>query len=261
MLAGAAMAATAVGVAPATAAVHPGPGDAQARLLSCHHALRPGARYMTVDATMHALAPGERMEMRFDLYRRPAGHPGFVRVPGPGLGVFNHAAAGVTAYHFVKRIQNLPGTADYRVAVTLQWLAHDGSSQARVVRSTPICHQVEPRPNLRVAQIAVSPGADAGSAVYSVVVANAGASTPASLGVGLSIAGVALPEVTVPGLAAGAQRTVTFDGPRCAAGSLLAAVVDPERLVPEVLDADNRRVVRCPAAAAAETEAEGAPRP
>lgn len=226
----------------------PGPGDAVGRLVSCHRALHPSERYMAVEGEMHALGSGERMQIRFDLYRRSSPSARFGRVAGPGLGVWHLAEPGVGSYRFVKRITNLPGTVDYRVGVSLQWLAADGSRLAGVVRYTPVCHQVELRPDLRVERIAMASGPDAGSATYSVVVGNHGGGAARRFNVTLSVGGMALAPASVNGLAVGRRRAVTLVGPRCTPYTPLSAVVDPEHRVPEVVDANNARTTACPAA-------------
>jgi hypothetical protein len=101
-------------------------------------------RFLIVEASMHALAPGEQLQIRFDLFRRPGPGASFARVPGPGLGSYRHAAPGVGGYRFRKRIQNLPGPAEYRVAATFRWLEADGAEMARTTRSAPVCREPGP---------------------------------------------------------------------------------------------------------------------
>ncbi|MFL5821162.1 MAG: hypothetical protein ACJ76S_10835 [Solirubrobacteraceae bacterium] len=125
---------------PALAAI-PSWRDASARLIACHRARIPADRYLTVEGSMHALGPGEHLEIRFDLSRRRGPGTPFARVPGPGLGSYRHATAGAGGYRFRKTIQNLPGPAEYRVSVTFGWLAVDGSQMAHAVRSAPVCRQ------------------------------------------------------------------------------------------------------------------------
>ena len=50
------------------------------------------------------------------------------------------------------------------------------------------------------------------------------------------------------GLPAGEQRTVTFTGPACAAGSQLTVALDPAEAVDERDEEDNVLVAPCPAA-------------
>jgi hypothetical protein len=93
--------------APAAPAATPAWRYASARLIACHRAIDPLDRYLVVEASMHALAPGQHLQMRFDLFRRPDPGTPFRRVAGPGLGSYRHATSGVGGYRFRKRIQNL----------------------------------------------------------------------------------------------------------------------------------------------------------
>jgi hypothetical protein len=127
--------------APAASGATPPWRDASARLIACHRAADPRGRYLIVEASMHALAAGQHLQIRFDLFRRPGAGTPFTRVSAPGLGSYQHAAYGVGGYRFRKRIQNLPGPADYRVAATFRWLAADGSEAARTVRAAPVCRE------------------------------------------------------------------------------------------------------------------------
>ena len=47
----------------------------------------------------------------------------------------------------------------------------------------------------------------------------------------LSVAGVALPNIAVTGLAADSKQLVEFTGPRCNAGTTLVATADPREAV------------------------------
>ena len=64
-----------------------------------------------------------------------------------------------------------------------------------------------------------------------------------------------LEPVTVPGLAAGELRVVTFDGPGVRAGRPLTATVDPELAVDERDEEDNVLVADVPAVAAPHSKA------
>jgi len=146
-LAALALASTLWLAAPPAPAVTPSWRDASARLIACHRAANAVDRYLIVEASMHALGAGQHMEIRFDLFRRPGPGTPFTRVPGPGLGSYRHAASGVGRYRFRKRIQNLPGPEEYRVAMTFRWLTTNGTEVARAVRSAPVCRQPGPPPD------------------------------------------------------------------------------------------------------------------
>lgn len=214
-----------------------------ARLLSCHSALRPVQRSLTVEGEMFRAAAGERMQMRFDLLRRAPGG-GFRRLPAPGLGVFKRAQAGVADYRFRKTIRNLPAPAELRVQVTFRWLTPTGREVARLVRSSPVCRQPELRPDLRV--VALS----AGSGGYRVVVRNAGASPALGFLVGVVVDGRPLTAQRVATLGPGESRPLIFAGPACDPGQLVLARVDQHRRVDEASELDNVRAIPCPGATA-----------
>jgi hypothetical protein len=237
-----ATAALSVPAAPAAAA----PPPAQVSLVSCHRALRPPDRHVTVEGRMEALGAGARLQMRFDLYRRREGAAAFTRIPGPGLGVYNQAAPGVATYRFRKMVRNLPAPADYRVVVEFRWLTADGTVGARVVRSSPVCRQTDRRPDLRVGTIEVAPGPAGGQATYTVVVRNTGGARAGGFDVGLALAGARQPAVHVPGLAPGGRLAVAFAAPACSAGQAVVASADVSRSVEEASEANNVRGLPCP---------------
>jgi hypothetical protein len=139
-----ALASTLALAAPSAPAATPTWRDASARLIACHRAASAMDRYLVVEASMHALAAGEQLQIRFDLFRRPGPGAPLGRVPGPGLGSYRRAAPGVGGYRFRKRIQNLPGPAEYRVTATFRWLGTDGGEMARTARAAPVCREPGP---------------------------------------------------------------------------------------------------------------------
>lgn len=232
----------AVAAAPASALRRPLARDAAARVLTCHQALTPSARYLLVEGSMGQLAPGLRLQMRFDLYRRYSPTGRFLRVSGPGLGYLYRARAGVTRYRYDKRVVNLPA-AQYRMVVTFRWTSGSGTLLAQTVRYAPICSVYDLRPNLQIPFVSVSP-TDDGAARYDVYVRNAGRTTASNFDVGLTVAGVAQTPVTLFELAPGAGTVVSFAAPRCSAGPVVAAV-DADGRVAESSELDNRRVPAC----------------
>lgn len=231
-------------VAPASAVRRPLARDAGARVVACHQALAPAARYLLVEGTMGQLAPGLRLQMRFDLYRRyrPTGR--LFRVRAPGLGVLLRAGAGVTRYRYSKRVINL-AAAQYRMVVTFRWTTASGRLLAQTVRWAPPCSVYDLRPNLQIPFVSVTP-TDDGAARYDVYVRNAGRTTARYFDVGLSVAGVPQAPVTLFELAPGAGTVVSFAAPRCTAGPVVATA-DPDGRVSESSELDNRRIPACAA--------------
>jgi len=230
--------------APASAAPATAPPDAaKVRLVACHTGADPSARSLTVDASMRAIAGSARMQLRFDLYRQRRGR--LVAVGGPGLGNWNLATPGVARLRFRKTIANLPAPGVYRVLVRYRWLDADGTSVATARRLTLPCTQPDPRPDLRVRSVDVTPGSEPGSRTYLVTVRNAGRSPAADFDVVLAVDGAPRPAVTVAGLAAGASRTVSIEGPRCGVGGSLLVTVDPDDRVDESLEGNDQRTFPC----------------
>ncbi len=245
LIAGGATAALAV-VAPAAPAASP----ARVRLEKCRTALEQANRYAVFTGSMDSLRTGNRLAMRFVLYRRASGANAFERVAAPGLGVWHRAKRGVPAYRFRQRVENLSAPADYRVRVTFRWAGPAGKPTVVKRRTSAVCSQPDLRPDLRVAIKSVTP-AGAGQADYTLAVRNAGRSFAGKrrgFDVALSVGGVAQPAVTVSGLKAGKRRLVTFRAPRCTAGSTVAAAVDPDGRVEEADEANNAASRVCAAA-------------
>ena len=212
---------------------------ASAQLDRCHHSLDAAQRYAVFSGAMRSLRAGQdRMEMRFDLFRRANGALTFRRVAAPGLGVWSHADAGVGGYRFRQKVANLTAPAAYRSVVSFRWIDTGGRVFARAQHVTASCQQRDPRPDLRVAGLTHSPG------TYHVTVRNTGHSPARDFDVNLSVGGVpVVPSQTVGLLPAGEDRTLDFSGPRCA--SVVVATVDPGNVVAESNEANNTLTATC----------------
>jgi hypothetical protein len=238
-----ALLALAVAAPPAGAAVPP--DAARARLVACHTGTDAASRYLTAEASMRSLRSGDQMQLRFDLYRRLGPGTLAVHVGGPGLASWNEATAGVARFRFRKSIANLPARAQYRVVVHYRWLDGSGQPFARAVRRTPWCAEPDPRPDLRPVTVTSAPGPGANRTTYFVLVRNEGHSPAGSFDVELAVDGAREPAVTVPGLAAGGQRSVAIVGRDCAPGGTLEAIVDPDDRVDESDETDDRATFPC----------------
>ena len=236
--------AAAVAVPAADALRHPGFRYARAQVVACHHALDSADRFMTIAGYMRSLRAGDRMEMRFDLFRREGGR--FVPVTGPGLGVWNRADAGVERYRYRKRVENLAAPARYRARVRFRWSDDAGHVTASTLRTTRVCFQPDLRPDLRVGRIGVAPGPTAASRRYTVFVRNDGPTAAGPFDVSFSIAGAAAGTQAVDGLAAGTRRRVVFTAQRCETGAQLMAVADSGSAVDERREGNDSLTVPCP---------------
>jgi hypothetical protein len=235
-------------VAPPAVAVVEGaraPG-ARATLVACHFAVAQPARYAVFGGSMASLRDGnDRLQMRFDVYRRLPGSAAFQRIQAPGLGSWNRANAGVTKYRFRQKVENLPAPAFYRAVVSFRWLNAAGKVFARTKRTTVSCVQPDPRPDLRPARITAT-RLGGGNWRYDVAVRNNGRSDASDFDVALNVNGVAQPASTLPGLGAGLRKVVQFTAPRCDPGTQVKVDVDPDNRVAEADETNNSLTVDCP---------------
>jgi hypothetical protein len=125
-------------------------------------------------------------------------------------------------------------------------VAADGAVLARARATSRVCRQPDPRPNLVVAGIAVRLGADAASGAYLVRVRNTGRGAAGPSTLALDLAGVALPSVPVPPLAAGERAVVALAGPACVPGTPITATADAADEVDERQEDDDALTVPCP---------------
>lgn len=233
-------------LAPAAAHATPAGAPVAARLIACHPAVAKAERFAIFQGAMTRWRHSARVEIRFDLLARPAGSPSFQPVAGPGLGVWNRSGLGVSRYRFRKRVENLPAPAAYRAVVSFRWLGANGKVLGRAVRLTPVCHQPDPRPDLRVGRVTATRAGNKANARYTIVVRNDGRSAAGNFDVVLGVNGIDRPAETVGGLATGERRAVTIVASRCAPGESLTVVLDPDGRVDEANEGNDRATVPCP---------------
>lgn len=232
---------------PAAAAARP--PRAQARLSACRTALDAPARYAVFVGTMRSLRAGrDRMQMRFDLYRRPGGSSSFRRVSSAGLGLWNPADPSVRRFRYVQRVANLSVPATYRAVVSFRWLNASGRVFARTRRVTAACRQPDLRPNLRIGRIVLVRVLGAPNLRrYDVTVRNDGGTAARDFEVALTDAGAPVDAgQRVALLPAGARTVVEFTGPRCVPGDPLVATADTRGTVGESNETDNSLTMTCP---------------
>jgi hypothetical protein len=214
------------------------PPRASAQLDRCHPSLDAAQRYAVFSGAMRSLRAGQdRMEMRFDLFRRAHGSLVFKRVAAPGLGVWNRANPGVGRFKFRQKVENLSAPAAYRAVVSFRWTGADGRVFARAQHVTPACQQPDLRPDLRVVGIE-HPGE------YVVTVRNAGGSPARGFDVSLSVGDKAVvPSQTVGVLGPHQSLMVRFTRPGCA--DPVVATADSGNAVPESDEANNALTTTC----------------
>jgi len=235
--------------APALAAT---PGKTRVTVPVCHSDIAPLDRRITWVGEMSSLKTGNRMEMRFDVYMRTPADPAWKLVSAPDLGIWNRAKAGTTAYKFRQKAVNLAAPASYKARVTFRWLGPKGDKTVKS-KTSQVCEQSDPRPNLRVVRLDASP-LKGGIADYQVVVRNVGgsaASGPNGFDVALAVDGVTqAPNKNVLGLRAGESVQVNFRAPRCKQGGTVKATVDPDQRIDQSDRADDVLELPCPASLA-----------
>jgi CARDB len=219
--------------------------DARARLTACKPSLDQASRSLTADASMRSLQKGDRMQLRFELFRKALGSKRFRKLAGPGLGTWNPATPGVDRFRFRKPIQNLPAASTYYVKVTYRWLDEHNAAYARTVRFTGQCFQPDLRPDLRVAAFSGTRRVGPGEFAYRVLLRNAGRTASRDFDAVLTVGGLPRPAVHVSGLAAGERRYVELIGPRCETGATARVELDPDNRVDESNETNDSRSTTC----------------
>ncbi|MDX6642115.1 MAG: hypothetical protein QOD76_77, partial [Solirubrobacteraceae bacterium] len=220
--------------------------NVKATLVACHFALPQAERFAVFGGSMASMRNGkDRLQMRFDVYRRVPGSSAWQRIQALGLGSWNKADAGVTRYRFRQKVENLPAPSFYRAVVRFRWLNAAGKVFARTKRTTAPCFEPDPRPDLRVGRVDFTRGGP-DPTQYSVVVRNGGRSDASDFDVVLSVSGAAEPAKTLDSLVAGGRRVVQFQAPTCRAGGQVKVTVDPDNRVAEANEANNTRTIDCP---------------
>jgi hypothetical protein len=196
-----------------------------ATLMSCHADASPANRYAIFAAQMTSVTGTFTMAVNFRLQERAANSVAFEAVSAPGFGEWVGSQPGVAIYTYDHEVTALPAPAAFRVLVRARWFDRHHRVIRRGARVSPVCVQPLTAPALAIGRLTAAPGTQTGTLDYSVVVRNDGTVASGPLQVSLSVGAVALANVTVAGLAAGAKQVVQFIGPACAAGSTLTASV------------------------------------
>jgi hypothetical protein len=238
----------AVAAAPAdgsTAA--PARTGAGVRLTACETAPAEVDRAAAFEGRMRAFAAGQRLQMRFVLQVSTPDAPRWRSVVAPGFGTWYTADPGVGRWTYAKRVQDLLAPGSYRALVRFRWRDAQGRIADRDAATSPTCRQPDLRPDLRSGTVTATLATE-GAARYVIPVRNAGRGPSTATRLTLGTGGSVL-QAAVPALPAGEERDVTVTGPRCAAGSELVLVLDPDGRVQERSEEDNRRTLPCPSGA------------
>lgn len=193
-----------------------------------------------------------RMEMRFDLYARGAATPAWTEVDVDGFGEWDLSDPGVSGFIIKKRVGGLLGGYSYRAVVRFRWRSDGGRIVRTAKKVTRACTQPDTTPDLTVGEPSIAAGVRNEVVVYRAVVRNAGTGSAAPFDVVLAVNGVAQPAQRVGPLAPGATAAVTFQAPRCEAGTIVRFTVDAKAEILESSETNNALERRCaPAKAAA----------
>jgi hypothetical protein len=234
---------SAAAAAPATV---PEGGVATVRLTDCTTAVDQAARSAVFEGEMRAARGTQRLQMRFTLQARPGGQARWARVEAPKLDTWVSADPGKRGYVYVKRVDNLLAPADYRMLVRFRWLDVRGRPLGTAKRISRLCHQPDPRPDLRLGDVRVRPGTSPDLRRYVIAVRNSGETGAGAFVVGFTPAGGPQQRQTVDGLQAAERATLRFEAPACTPGSALDIAIDADDQVDEAFEGDDEVTVACP---------------
>lgn len=218
------------------------------RLDTCTTGATPLDRFATFTGSMKAGGETNRMWMRFDLQERPPRARGFRRVKAAGFGTWERSRRGVPAFIFTKRVSGLAAPASYRVVVRFRWYGAGGRLVRNAQRRSPICRQLDPRPDLVVGRVTAVRVPDPDRVRYVVTVRNRGRGDAAvPFAVMLTVGGREQGEQTIATLGAGGAAIVSFVAPRCEPGSQIAIALDRAGAIDEAREGNNDARRDCPA--------------
>jgi CARDB protein len=227
---------------------------AQLQEFTCMRALDPLERSLSVTAVMRPLSGTVGMQLRFDLLRSAHRYGVYRAVRGKNLGSWMSPADPTLGQQpadtWVERhpVVGLPAPAFYRLRVTFRWLGPSGRRIGQQVRTTPICHQLELRPDLLVGSLRVfTLTTQPGQYGYVAAIRDHGLTGAGPFEVELSGPGTAPLTRTIAWLAPHSARRLRFVAPACTAGTPLTMTVDPGATVEDLDRSNNTLTVPCPA--------------
>ena len=219
---------------------------AKAALTECDRGPADSDRAAVFEGRMRSLRGTARMQMRFTLQAHSPDTTRWSSVAAPGFGTWVTSQPGTSRYVYTKRVEGLLAPSSYRVQVRFRWLSGSGRALAAARRDSRVCRQPDPRPDLVVSSLAIRPAAKAGRYRYVAFVRNRGRSAADASALRVAVGGVALPSAPVIALEPGEGVEVAVEGPACAEGSPVDADADPDDVVDERDEADNRFTRLCP---------------
>jgi hypothetical protein len=225
----------------AAAAVHPAP--ARAVVADCQKSTDVADRVAVFEGRMRAWHHSARLQMRFRLQARTPGTRAWRRVAAPGFDQWQSADPGVRRFIYDKRVERLLAPASYRAVVRFRWLDAGGHTVGHAKRTSGVCREPDPRPNLVVQSLTVT--RTAAGARYVALVKNTGRTSAGAFDVRFDAQAIPFADVGAGPLAAGATARVVATGGACTPGAPLSAIADPDGLIDEHSEADNELDTPC----------------
>lgn len=236
-----------------------GSAHAYLEMFSCHRALQPSQRLVSVTAVMRPLSGTVRLNMRFQLLDA---NGRVVAVRGGDLGtwitpdpitlgqqpndvwIVRHPVSGIA----------VPGLYHFRVS--FRWTGSGDRTIGSSVRLSLSCWQPDMRPDLLVQSINVEPVAgNTSQDQYVALIENTGLTEATRVEVLFSPAGGSTPQmVTIPKLRAHQTHQEVFVGPACTSGAPPTVTVDPDHHINELDPSDNSLTASCPTPSAARAQ-------
>lgn len=188
---------------------------------------------------------GGRMEMRFDLFARLGRDGAWLPVDVDGFSEWDVSDAGVSGFIIKKRVGGLLGGYSYRAVVRFRWRNAAGKVVRTARKVTASCRQPDTAPDLVVGEPSIVAGPSADIVVYRAVVKNTGPGSANPFDVVLAVNGVAQPAQRLGPLAPRQTVQVSFQAPRCQAGTIVRFTVDAKAEIAELSETNNALERRC----------------
>jgi hypothetical protein len=217
----------------------------KARLTDCHTGPLASDRFAVFVGQMPALKGTKRMWMRFDLHER-TGSGSWTRVKVPKFGTWQRSRRGTPGFIYEKRVDRLQAPAAYRAEIRFRWYDSRGRLQRHSHRTTPTCHEPDPRPDLAIGKVTATDAGN-GRLRYAIAVRNDGRSDVGPFAVVLAVDGGTGPPAMVSGMPPGGRTKAIIVAPACIPGSRIQVAVDPGGAIDEADETDNTVSRPCPA--------------
>ncbi|HEV7494950.1 CARDB domain-containing protein [Baekduia sp.] len=220
-----------------------------AKTTTCTTGADDASRAAAFTGAMPAATQTKRMQMRFVLIQRLGVGPKgtFKKIAVPGWGGWEKSDPRRQAFVFTKRVEALTAPAGYRAVITFRWLDAKGHVQRTTVRTTPICEQPDPRPDL-VLDGAAATSVSKTTAAYDVSIGNEGHGDAPPFAVTITVDGTVSDPVTLGPIPAGGRVTGLLAAPKCTPGSTITITLDVANTVAESVEGDDAVQRPCPLA-------------